>query len=52
MTKDRRVVIARNLVRIYRDVLEEPAPPPLLDLLRRLEAYEDVPCLMTFTEVE
>ena len=45
MRKDPRVAIARNLVRIYSEVLEEPAPLPLLDLLRRLEACEAARCL-------
>ncbi len=40
MRKDTRIAIAQNLVRIYREVLEEPVPPHLLDLLARLEAQE------------
>ena len=39
--KDPRVGIAQNLVRIYRDVLQEPVPLPLIDLLRRLQAQEE-----------
>lgn len=31
------LAIARNLARIYRDVLEEPLPPALEHLLARLE---------------
>ena len=40
MTSDARIAIAQNLVRIYREVLEEPVPSHLLDLLARLEAHE------------
>ncbi len=40
MTKSNRLVIAENLVRVYRQVLEEPVPPQLLDLVRRLAAQE------------
>ena len=40
MNRDTRIAIAQNLVRIYREVLEEPVPSHLLDLLARLEAYE------------
>jgi hypothetical protein len=40
MSKDGRIAIARNLIRIYRQVLEEPVPAELLDLVRRLEAEE------------
>jgi hypothetical protein len=40
MSKDSRIAIARNLIRIYRQVLEEPVPAELLDLVRRLEAEE------------
>ncbi len=40
MRQDSRVAIAQNLVRIYRHVLEEPVPPPLLNLLNRLQAQE------------
>ncbi len=37
MSMDPRLAIIRNLIRIYREVLEEPAPAALTDLLRRLE---------------
>jgi hypothetical protein len=40
MSKDSRIAIAQNLIRIYRQVLEEPVPAELLDLVRRLEAEE------------
>ena len=40
MTKSNRLAIAENLVRVYRQVLEEPVPPQLLDLVRRLSAQE------------
>ena len=40
MTKSNRLVMAENLVRVYRQVLEEPVPPQLLDLVRRLTAQE------------
>jgi hypothetical protein len=40
MSKDSRIAIAQNLIRIYRQVLEEPVPAELLDLMRRLEAEE------------
>ena len=40
MSKDARLAIARNLVRIYADVLKEPLPPVLTELLNRLEACE------------
>ena len=40
MSKDSRMAIALNLIRIYRQVLEEPVPAELLDLVRRLEAEE------------
>ena len=40
MSKDSRIAIAQNLIRIYRQVLEEPVPAELLDLVRRLEAQE------------
>jgi len=40
MSKDSRMAIAQNLIRIYRQVLEEPVPAELLDLVRRLEAEE------------
>jgi hypothetical protein len=38
MIQDPRLAVARNLVRIYRDVLEEPIPMALVTLLARLEA--------------
>jgi hypothetical protein len=41
---DTRTAIAQNLVRIYREVLEEPVPSHLLDLLARLEAQERERC--------
>jgi hypothetical protein len=41
---DTRIAIAQNLVRIYREVLEEPVPSHLLDLLARLEAQERERC--------
>ncbi len=37
MSADPRLAIARNLLRIYREVLEEPAPADLLELLQRLQ---------------
>jgi hypothetical protein len=37
MSTDPRLAIIRNLLRIYKVVLEEPAPLALSDLLRRLE---------------
>ena len=37
MSADPRLAIIRNLLRIYRDVLEEPAPADLVELLERLE---------------
>jgi len=40
MTKSTKLVIAENLVRVYRQVLDEPVPPQLLDLVRRLTAEE------------
>ncbi len=40
MTKSNRLVIAENRVRVYLQVLEEPVPPQLLDLVRRLSAQE------------
>jgi hypothetical protein len=40
MSNDGRIAIARNLIPIYRQVLEEPVPAELLDLVRRLEAEE------------
>jgi hypothetical protein len=35
-----RLAIARNLARIYTQVLEEPLPPDLADLLEALESRE------------
>ena len=32
-----RLTVALNLVRIYRDVLGEPVPTPLAELLKRLQ---------------
>ena len=40
MTKSNRLAIAENLVRVYRQVLEEAVPPQLLDLVRRLSVQE------------
>ena len=40
MTKSTKLVIAENLVRVYRQGLEEPVPPQLLDLVKRLAAQE------------
>jgi hypothetical protein len=40
MSRDTRLEVARNLARIYADVLGEPLPAPLLELLKRLEAQE------------
>jgi hypothetical protein len=37
MSMDPRLVVVHNLLRIYRDVLGEPAPADLLELLERLE---------------
>jgi hypothetical protein len=44
MRMDTRTAFAQNLVRIYREVLEEPVPSHLLDLLARLEAQERERC--------
>ncbi len=41
MREDTRLAIAQNLIRIYREVLEEPVPYQLLDLVRRLEEGPD-----------
>ncbi len=41
MTKSNRLVIAENLVRVYREVLDEPVPAELAALLKRLEAHEE-----------
>jgi hypothetical protein len=35
-----RLELARNLVRLYREVLEQPIPAELAALLERLEAQE------------
>jgi hypothetical protein len=40
MNKDVRLAVARNLARIYADVLKEPLPPILAELLNRLEVQE------------
>ena len=37
MNADPRLAIIRNLLRIYRGVLKEPAPADLLGLIARLE---------------
>ncbi len=37
MSADPRLAIVHNLLRIYRDVLEEPAPADLMELRERLE---------------
>jgi hypothetical protein len=37
MSADPRLGIIHNLLRLYRDVLEEPAPADLMELLQRLE---------------
>jgi hypothetical protein len=44
MSKDVRLAVARNLARIYADVLKEPLPPVLAELLNRLEAQEAARC--------
>ncbi len=41
MTKGTRLAIAQNLVRIYRETLEEPVPSQLLELVRRLETGDN-----------
>ena len=38
MSQDPRLALVHNLMRIYREVLEEPVPNALLVLLARLEA--------------
>lgn len=38
MSVSPRLELARNLVRLYREVLEQPAPAELVTLLERLEA--------------
>ena len=40
MSKDVRLAVARNLARIYADVLKEPLPSVLTEFLNRLEAHE------------
>ena len=40
MGRDTQLEVTRNLVRIYADVLREPLPGALLELLKRLEAQE------------
>ena len=37
MSTDPRLAVVLNLLRIYRDVLGEPAPADLMELLERLE---------------
>jgi hypothetical protein len=37
MNDDARLAVALNLARIYRDVLGEPVPEPLAELLKRLQ---------------
>ena len=37
MSTDPRLAMIHNLLRIYRDVLDEPAPADLMELLERLE---------------
>ena len=38
MSQDARLALVHNLMRIYREVLEEPVPDALVALLTRLEA--------------
>ncbi len=38
MSRDTQLEVTRNLARIYADVLREPLPAALLELLKRLEA--------------
>ena len=38
MNQDPRLAVVYNLMRIYREVLEEPAPGALVALLARLKA--------------
>ncbi len=38
MSQDPRLALVHNLMRIYREVLEEPVPNALLVLLARFEA--------------
>ncbi len=40
MSASPRLELARNLVRLYHEVLGEPAPAELVSLLKRLEAYQ------------
>jgi hypothetical protein len=40
MSTNPRLELARNLVRLYREVLEQPIPAELAALLERLEAQE------------
>ena len=40
MSVSPRLELARNLVRLYREVLEEPVPAELVSLLERLEAQQ------------
>jgi hypothetical protein len=42
MGRDTQLEVTRNLARIYADVLREPLPAALLELLKRLEAQEAV----------
>ncbi len=42
MSKDVRLAVARSLARIYADVLTEPLPPVLAELLNRLEAQQGI----------
>jgi hypothetical protein len=39
MNDDARLAVALNLVRIYREVLEEPVPQALTALLKRLQDH-------------
>ena len=40
MSASPRLELARNLVRLYREVLEQPVPAELMSLLERLEAQQ------------
>jgi hypothetical protein len=42
MSASPRLELARNLVCLYREVLEQPAPAELVTLLERLEAQQGV----------
>ncbi len=42
MSASLRLELARNLVRLYREVLEQPVPAELVTLLKRLEAQQGV----------